>query len=136
MTLPKIDKDFLLETLTELLSTPSPTGLAQPAITKVREQLSAISKLDIRETRKGALVADWPGEQATAPRAITSHVDTLGAMVKEIKGNGRLKLSMIGSYAWNAVEGEGATVHLQDGSSVRGSILLTHTQAAHHLTFQ
>jgi putative aminopeptidase FrvX len=125
MKLPDINQDFLLETLTDLLNTPSPTGLAQPAIVKVREQLAAISTLAFKETRKGALVADWPGEEKKLPRAITSHVDTLGAMVKEIKGNGRLKLSMLGSYAWNAVEGEGATVHLQDGSTVRGSILLT-----------
>ena len=31
-------------------------------------------------------------------------------MVKEIKANGRLKLTRIGGYAWNTVEGEGCTV--------------------------
>jgi putative aminopeptidase FrvX len=52
-------------------------------------------------------------------------VDTLGGMVKEIKSNGRLKLTRIGSYAWNTIEGEGCTVHTRGGRQVRGAILLT-----------
>ena len=46
-------------------------------------------------------------------------------MVKEIKSNGRLKLSQIGGFAWNAIEGEGCTVFTRFGRSLRGSILLT-----------
>ena len=132
MKLPDIDKDFLLETLTGLLEIPSPTGRAQQAIVKVQEQLSSYSQLSISQTRKGALLAEWTGEKDDAPRAITAHVDTLGAMVKEIKGNGRLILSQIGSYAWNTVEGEGCTVFLQDGSTLRGALLLTHASVHIH----
>jgi putative aminopeptidase FrvX len=51
-------------------------------------------------------------------------VDTLGVMVKEIKSNGRLKLSRIGGYIWNTIEGEGCTVFTRSGRQVRGSILL------------
>ena len=36
---------------------------------------------------------------------LSAHVDTLGAMVKEIKSNGRLKLTMIGGYDWSTIEG-------------------------------
>ena len=46
-------------------------------------------------------------------------------MVKEIKTNGRLKLTQIGGYAWNAVENEGCTIFTQSGREIRGSILLT-----------
>jgi putative aminopeptidase FrvX len=52
-------------------------------------------------------------------------VDTLGAMVKEIKGNGRLKLTKIGGYAWNTVEGEGATVFTAARETRRGALLLS-----------
>jgi putative aminopeptidase FrvX len=65
------------------------------------------------------------GERDDAPRALTAHADTLGGMVKEIKSNGRLKLSQIGGYAWNTIEGEGCTVFTRSGRQVRGSILLT-----------
>jgi putative aminopeptidase FrvX len=46
-------------------------------------------------------------------------------MVKEIKPNGRLKMTRIGGFAWNTVEGEGCTVFTSEGESFRGSILLT-----------
>jgi putative aminopeptidase FrvX len=76
-------------------------------------------------TRKGALVVSLPGQRDDGPRALTAHVDTLGAMVKEIKSSGRLKLSRIGGYIWNTIEGEGCTVFTRSGRQVRGSILLT-----------
>ena len=56
---------------------------------------------------------------------MTAHADTLGAMVKEIKPNGRLKLTKIGGFPWNTVEGEGCTVFASNGEPVRGSLLLT-----------
>jgi putative aminopeptidase FrvX len=124
MTLPAIDTTYLMNFLTGLLNTPSPTGLAEPGIQFTRQALQEFSELQITTTRKGALVAVWAGEQNDAPRALTAHVDTLGAMVKEIKGNGRLKLTKIGGYAWNTVEGEGCTVFTLNGKQIRGSLLL------------
>ena len=115
----------MLETLIELLNIPSPTGFAHKAIAATRKRLEGFKDLTLADTHKGGLVAEWPGAAADAPRAITAHVDTLGAMVKEIKGNGRLKLSPIGGFAWNTVEGEGCTVFTQDGERVRGALLLT-----------
>ncbi len=69
--------------------------------------------MNLRVTKKGALLAVLPGADASAEpfRALTAHVDTLGAMVRVIKPSGRLELTGIGSFAWNAVEGEGVWVH-------------------------
>lgn len=125
MSLPSVDQDYLLEFLSGLLNTPSPTGYAQDAITYTQQALSAYPALSLTQTRKGALVAEWLGEHLDAPRALTAHTDTLGAMVKEIKSNGRLKLTKIGGYAWNTVEGEGCTVFANQGELLRGSLLLT-----------
>jgi len=129
MTLPPIDTDYLLNFLTGLLNTPSPTGLAQPAIAYTEKALSAFPTLQLSRTRKGALVARWAGRGSDSPRALTAHVDTLGAMVKEIKSNGRLKLTRIGGVTWNTVEGEGCTVFTSQGAAVRGSILITQASA-------
>jgi putative aminopeptidase FrvX len=123
--LPEINTQLLLDFLTELLNTPSPTGLAEPAIELTERTLAAIPGIKLSRTRKGALVATWTGEQDTGPRALTAHVDTLGAMVKEVKSNGRLKLTRIGGFAWNTVEGEGVSVISSTGRQTRGSILLT-----------
>ena len=124
MALPSVDSDYLLKFLSELLSTPSPTGFAHQAITLTEKALADFPELRLSQTRKGALVAEWPGERSDIPRALTAHTDTLGAMVKEIKSNGRLKLTKIGGYAWNTVEGEGCTVFTNQGGVQRGSILL------------
>jgi putative aminopeptidase FrvX len=123
--LPTIDTPYLLDFLSRLLNTSSPTGMAHAAIDLSEAELKAFPGLQFARTRKGALVVTWPGEGDDAPRALTAHVDTLGAMVKEIKSNGRLKLSRIGGYALNTIENEGCTVFTSKGQKVRGSILLT-----------
>ena len=123
--LPEIDIPFLLEFLTKLLNTPSPTGLAEAAITLTGQAFEAFPGLKLARTRKGALAAAWTGERDDAPRALTAHEDTLGAMVKEIKSGGRLKLTRIGGLPWNTIENEGCTVFTSNGRQLRGSILLT-----------
>jgi putative aminopeptidase FrvX len=123
--LPAIDADYLLKFLVDLLNTPSPTGFAGKAIDAVDRAMQEFSFLSSIRTRKGALVTTWEGKNSDAPRGLTAHADTLGAMVKEIKPNGRLKLTRIGGYAWNTVEGEGCTVFSTRGKELRGSILLT-----------
>jgi len=129
--LPPIDEVYLVNTLVELLNTPSPTGFAGMAVEIVERIMKEFSFLSIEQTRKGALVATWDGNQAENPRGLTAHVDTLGAMVKEIKSNGRLKMTRIGGFAWNTVEGEGCTVFSAIGETFRGSILLN--QASGHV---
>lgn len=128
--LPEIQTDALLDFLVGLLNTPSPTGFAAPGIAFTETALANLPALQCARTRKGALVATWPGTHNDAPRALTAHTDTLGAMVKEIKKNGRLKLTKIGGYPWNFVEGEGCWVFTHDGRRVRGSILL-HAASVH-----
>lgn len=122
--LPEIDTPFLLDFLTKLLNTPSPTGLSEPAIALTEQNLKSFPALKLARTRKGALLASWTGGRDDGPRAITAHADTLGGMVKEIKPNGRLKLSQVGKFPWNTIEGEGCTVFTRFGRSLRGSILL------------
>jgi putative aminopeptidase FrvX len=100
----------------------------------VEKELAAYPFLGSKRTRKGELVVTWPGQSDDAPRALTAHADTLGAMVKEIKPSGRLKLTKIGGYAWNTVEGEGCWVLTADGRRVRGSLLLDKASAHVHST--
>ena len=132
MPLPAIDLVFLEDVLVGLLNTPSPTGYAQRAIEYTGNILAQFQSLSLSHTRKGALVANWPGRASDAPRALTAHADTLGAMVKEIKSNGRLKLTKIGGFAWNTVEGEGCTVFSHQGGTVRGSLLLSKASSHVH----
>src|SRR5688572_227523 len=106
MTLPTIDINYFTKFLVDLLNIASPTGFAGPAIDFVEKELSQFQQLELSRTRKGALVAKWEVESELPPVALTAHVDTLGAVVKEIKSNGRLKLSRIGGIQWPSVETE------------------------------
>ena len=134
MSLPTINTDFLTDFLVRLLNTPSPTGFAGKAIDLTAETLSVFPNLSLSRNRKGALLVEWQGHSQQSPRGITAHIDTLGAMVKEIKPNGRLKLSPLGGYAWNTVEGEGLTVFTSTGGQVRGSLLLHKASSHVHTT--
>ena len=118
-----IDTDYLTEFLVGLLNTPSPTGDTEAAIAYAESALRDLG-LETRRTRKGALLATLAGRSQSEARAVTAHVDTLGAMVKEIKANGRLALSQIGGYAWNAIEGEGVTIQAEGQGTYRGSVQL------------
>ena len=126
-----IDTDYLNEFLIGLLNTPSPTGDAERGIAHTEAALRALG-LETRRTVKGALVATLEGRSDTEPRAVTAHVDTLGAMVKEVKGNGRLALTQIGGYPWNAIEGEGVTVATEGQGTYRGSVQLTKASSHVH----
>ncbi len=124
MPLPPIDSKFLLTFLKELLETPSPTGFSQGGITFIQNAIQPYLSTPSRKNQKGGLLATIPGAASDHPRAITGHVDTLGALVKEIKPNGRLLLNQLGGYAWNTVEGEGCWVQTAGGKKIRGSILI------------
>ncbi len=123
-SLPSIDTNHLTKFLVDLLNIPSPTGYSEQAIEFVEKELSTFRSLQLSRTRKGALIAKWEGKKNHAPRALTAHVDTLGAMVKEIKSNGRLTVTRIGGLILNAVETEGCWVFTSNGEKVRGSLLI------------
>lgn len=124
MSLPAINQDYMIDFLVKLLNIQSPTGFAEPAVAFVENELSQFSQLQLTRTRKGALVAKWEVESDLPPVALTAHVDTLGAVVKEIKSNGRLKLSRIGGIQWPSVETEGVWIFPSKGEKIRGSVLI------------
>ncbi|NTU63647.1 MAG: M42 family metallopeptidase [Chloroflexi bacterium] len=113
----------MVDFLVQLLKTPSPTGYTAHALHLVRETLATL-KLDTRFNTKGGLIATWQGKSNTRGRALTAHVDTLGAMVKEIdNATGRLRLSKIGGLTWPSVEGETCSIITNSGHIYRGTIL-------------
>ncbi len=64
-------------------------------------------------------------------RCLSAHIDTLGAMVFEVKSNGRLKLTNIGGPPWTSVEGERVIIKAGSGKRYTGTILVT--KAASHV---
>ncbi|MCI5065787.1 osmoprotectant NAGGN system M42 family peptidase [bacterium] len=116
-----IDKEYLLNILLELLKIPSPTGYTDSAVHFVGKELKRIG-IPFDLTRRGAIRANLEGKESSPDRAIVSHLDTTGVMVRELKENGRLALTPIGSWSARFAEGCRVTV-FTDSAPKRGTIL-------------
>ncbi|HSP22752.1 MAG TPA: M42 family metallopeptidase [Planococcus sp. (in: firmicutes)] len=115
-----------LDLLKELAQIPSPSGYTMDIMKTIKNHLENWN-VSYTETHKGAIIATIAGTGKEAHRLLTAHVDTLGAMVKEIKPSGRLKLSLVGGFKFNAIEGENCLIHKADGRIVQGTILMHQT---------
>ncbi len=114
------------ELIRQLVQIPSPSGFTDDVITFVEDYLKP-SGAEMTRNRKGGLIVTLPGTNSDKHRMLTAHVDTLGAMVKEVKSNGRLRLDLIGGYQFNSIEGEYCTIHTASGETFTGTILMHQT---------
>ncbi|KAB2335700.1 M42 family metallopeptidase [Bacillus mesophilum] len=124
MTYPHV-KDTI-STLVDLVSIPSPSGNTNEVIGFVEKFLHELNVVTKRN-RKGGLIATLPGKDDQNHRMLTAHVDTLGAIVKEIKPSGRLKLDLIGGFRYNSIEGEYCEIETSSGKKYSGTILMHQT---------
>lgn len=115
------DMSYVRKVLGELLSIPSPVGFTDEAVRYTCQQLEALD-IPFEMTRRGAIRADLGGEIRSPDRSIVVHLDTLGAMVRGLKDNGRLALTPIGTWSSRFAEGARATVYCDDGR-FEGTIL-------------
>src|SRR5690606_23384743 len=98
---------------------PSPVGRTRRAVALVDTWLRELGYVP-KYTRRGVLyveVGDGP-----LRRALAAHLDTLGAMVTELKPNGRLALRNTGTWAARFAEGARVTVVSDHGRTHRGTI--------------
>lgn len=112
--------------LGELTGIPSPSGYTMEIMGTIKKMMDSWN-VDYITTNKGGVIATIKGDNDERHRLLTAHVDTLGAMVKEIKPSGRLKLSLVGGFKFNAIEGENCLIHTASGKTVTGTILLHQT---------
>ena len=120
--LPAVDKTYLKDVLARLLATPSPTGMTDDIVRQACQELDALG-ISYVLTRRGAIRAHLEGEVYTPRRAVVAHLDTLGAIVKRLKHNGRLGLVPIGFWSSRFAEGARVTVHTESGEKYRGTVL-------------
>ncbi|ALX47136.1 M42 family metallopeptidase [Lentibacillus amyloliquefaciens] len=114
------------ELIKDIVSIPSPSGFTDNVIQFVEGQLKEL-QVETKRNNKGGLIATLPGKNTSKHRMLTAHVDTLGAMVKEVKSNGRLRLDLIGGFKFNAIEGEYCDIHTSSGEVFTGTILMHQT---------
>jgi putative aminopeptidase FrvX len=110
---------FITDKLVNLCNIPSPSGFTQKAATYLEQQFQELN-LKTKLTRKGSVLADLGGKDK--PVLLAAHIDTLGAMVRAIKSDGRLRLSKIGSYPENNIEAENCIVHTRTGQTYSATV--------------
>ena len=115
-----------MKLIADLVSIPSPSGNTNEVVTFVEKFLKEL-QVDTYRNRKGGLIATIEGQDNSKHRMLTAHVDTLGAMVKEVKANGRLKIDLIGGFRYNSIEGEYCQIETQNGKKYTGTILMHQT---------
>lgn len=115
------DKEKIKYYLKNILSISSPTGYTGNIMSYIKKELSNMNASFI-ETNKGAVIVSIKGKHSDYQRTFSAHVDTLGAMVKEIKSNGALSLTPIGGYMMTAIDGENCTVETLDGKKIGGTV--------------
>lgn len=120
----KVDMNYILDFVETLLKIPSPVGYTHFGIARIAEELEKFS-IPYEYTKKGAIIAKLEGENRDYKKMISAHIDTLGAVVRKIKQNGRLEITNTGGYAWGSVEGENVLIHTLSGKIYEGTVLPT-----------
>jgi len=127
MSLPlskQLNRDFILSQLEALLNIPSPSGYCMDIVKHLGVEAEKLG-YSLEITPKGNGMITIPGVNSEKVIGITAHLDTLGAMVRSIKSDGKLRFTSIGGYNMQTVEGEYCVIHTRDGRKYEGTVLST-----------
>lgn len=115
--------DYAVKVTKEVLAIDSPTGYTKAAAEYVMEQYRSLG-YEPKMTVKGGVIVDLGGEDASNGLLLAAHVDTLGCMVKEIKGNGNLKVTNLGGMNPNNAEAENCRIITRFNGTYNGTFQL------------
>lgn len=113
--------NYAVNKIEELCKTPSPTGYTQKAQEYLKNEFKAIG-YEVTISNKGSIKVDLGGKGDKL--VLAAHIDTLGAMVRAIKSNGRLRLTKLGGFPENNIESENCIIHTRNGKEYTGTIQL------------
>lgn len=81
--------EYAVDYAKQLLAIDSPTGFTDRAAAWVKSAFESLGYMATL-TAKGGVLIDLGGADTDNALLLEAHTDTLGAMIAEIKGNGRL----------------------------------------------
>ena len=115
--------DYSWEQTANLLAIDSPSGYTAKAAQWVKEAFESLG-FTATITVKGGVIIDLGGADANDGLLLEAHADTLGAMVSQVKGNGRLKMTSLGGMRPENAEAENVRVYTRDGKVIEGTCQL------------
>ncbi|NQP14004.1 M42 family metallopeptidase [Streptococcus suis] len=116
-----------LDYIVKLTNTPSPTGFTTDIMNYIKAEVESFGYA-ASKTAKGGVLVTVPGENDQEHRMVTAHLDTLGAMVRAVKPDGRLKMDLVGGFGYPSIGGENCLIHCaKNGKTFTGTILMHQT---------
>ena len=115
--------DFSWQQAEQLLSIDSPTGFTDYAALWLKSSFAVLG-FDAKITEKGGILVDLGGKDKGNNLMLAAHADTLGAMVAQVKGNGRLRLTPLGGMNANNAETENVRIYTRGGRVLEGTFQL------------
>ena len=129
--------EYIVEQVQKLLAIDSPTGYTQNVSSYLMDTYRELGYDPVLTVKGGVLVKIADGTVSGAntaenscnpagcgPILLMAHVDTLGAMVRQITPNGRLKLTPLGGMNPNNSETENCRIYTRDGKVYTGTFQL------------
>ena len=116
--------DYILKTLETLVNIPSVSGdykAIQQFLLSEIENLDKNKNLFIKEYNRGGILLKISGKSRDGV-LFASHLDTLGAMVKNIRDDGKILFTPVGGYSMLTVLGNYCTIHSGD-NKFTGTVL-------------
>ncbi len=119
--------NYTKQILEKIIHIPSPSGYCRNVLDYIASEVKALG-FSFDMTAKGnGLIYIPQNDSKNNEKGIllTAHVDTLGAMVRSIKADGKIRMTSIGGFMMQSVEGEYCTIHMRNQKTVTGTILST-----------
>ena len=120
--------DYAWDQAAQLLAIDSPSGFTGKAAAWVKDTFESLG-FEAKLTTKGGVMVDLGGEDANDTLMLAAHADTLGGMVAQIKGDGRLKLTNLGGMRAENAETENVRVYTREGKVFDGTCQLCNASA-------
>ena len=119
----KFYTDYAVEQACRLLAIDSPTGYTAEAEQHLLQVFRDMGYAPVH-TVKGGVLVDLGGQDADNGLLLAAHCDTLGAMVAEVKGSGRLRVTPLGGLPTVMVNTENCRVVTKFNGTYEGTFQL------------
>ena len=115
--------DYMVEETKNILAIDSPSGYTNEVADYVMGEYKKLG-YEPKLTVKGGVLVPIGGRDKENAVLLEAHIDTLGAMVAEIKANGRLRVTAVGGMNANNAEGENCKVVTRFNGKYDGTLQL------------
>ena len=124
-----INKEYILDTAKKILKFNSPTGFCFEIMDVIKDITEGFG-YEFETTNKGCGIITVKGKSDDKVIGLSAHVDTLGAMVRSITSEGKLKFTLLGGPIVPTLDGEYCKIRTRDGKIYTGTFL-SESPAAH-----